>query len=539
MTRIMFSLLAIVTAVGTLTAQAVDPSRVPDRYDRPAWTQQWSPLIPFGQLARRLPSAPGQLGLLLYPDPPVGLFWTAANPAALAFEIAAARTEFMASLAHESGDFRRPLDPKRTTERGVSALSWMPLGDRAGVIGQVVFDERLFDDTRADQLDPHGSAPFVVSDTGASDLRSTKARLEAAGGWRLGSWALGVSGGLEAVTLRTRRDPVPTVDRAARPGATIGVARRFGLGDLVVGVHGRWQRDVETLAMGNAPFGGIVHRFEGFTEPTVTDLAPSNPPFSRRIERHSLAGGAGLAVTMLGMRWVAFGQRTRYRDEQSRDTRSPVLDKWRATGIGLGGAVQRAIADRALVTLNVRWRDVDGQARKPDLRGNLFVADEQAWSANLETRIHRLRGGWSLATEISFRREKRRRRDVIAEVLTDIRSSNFGVNLEVARKFSNLLGVSASYTRSFYTAEGTIPKPTVLGPLFQELIAPELGLYLTDTQPEAARFSVQWKSNPTTALVVQARYQSFAPSDNSLSRLSFAPGGDRNGWRVRFGVILQ
>lgn len=538
MTLAILALLSLVLGVGTLTAQSVDPSLVPDRYDRPAWTQQWSPLIPFGQLARRPPSAPGQLGLLLYPDPPVGLFWTAANPAALAFEIAAGRTEFIASLAHESGDFRRPLDPKRTTERGVSALSWTPLSDRAGVIGQVVFDERLFDDTRADQLDPYGSAPFAVSDTGASNLRSTKARLEAAGGWRIGSWALGLSGGLEAVTYRTRLDPVPTIDRAARPGAAIGLVRRFGLGDLVVGVHGRWQRDVETVFLGNAPFGGIAHRLEGFTEPIATDLTP--PAFvSRRIERHSLAGGAGFAVTMLDMRWVAFGQRTRYRDEQSRDTRSPILNKWRATGLGLGGAVQRAIADRALVTLNVRWRDIDGQARKPDLPGNLFVADEQAWSVNLDTRIHGLRGGWSLATAISFRREKRRRRDVIAEVLTDIRSSNFGVNLELARRLSNSLGVSAAYARSFYTAEGTIPRPTALGPLFGQLIAPELGLYLTDTQPEAARFAVQWQSNPSTAIVVQARYESLAPTGNAASRLSFAPGGNRSGWRVRFGVILQ
>ncbi len=538
MKSIIFAFLSAVLGIGTLTAQSLDPSLVPDRYDRPAWTQQWSPLIPFGQLSRRPPSAPGRLGLLLYPDPPVGLFWTAANPAALAFEIGAGRTEFIASLAREHGDFRRPLDPERVTERGVSALSWTPLSDRAGVIGQLVLDERLFDGIRADQLDPHGSAPFAVSDTGASNLRSTKARIEAAGGWRVGSWALGLSGGLEAVTLRTRRDPVPTVDRAARPAAAAGLARHFGLGDLVVGLHGRWQRDVETLIMGSAPFGGIVHRIDGFTEPIATDLTPP-ASFARRIERHSLAGGVGLAVTMFNIRWVAFGQRTRYRDEQSKDTRSPILDKWRATGLDLGGALQRAITDRALLTLNVRWRDVDGQARKPDLPGNVFVADEQAWSVNLETRFHGLPKEWSLATAISFQREKRRRRDVIAEVLTDIRSSNFGVNLEVARRLSNSLGLSAAYARSFYTAEGTIPRPGALGPLFGELIAPELALYLTDTQPEAARFAVQWQSNPSTAIVVQARYETLAPSDDAASRLSFAPGGDRSGWRLRFGVILQ
>lgn len=538
MKPIIFAFLSAALGAGTLTAQSLDPSLVPDRYDRPAWTQQWSPLIPFGQLARRPPSAPGRLGLLLYPDPRIGLFWTAANPAALAFEIGAGRTEFMASLAREHGDFRRPLDPKRVTERGLAAHSWTPLGNKAGVIGQLVLDERLFDGTRADQLDPHGSAPFAVSDTGASNLRSTKARLEAAGGWRIGSWALGLSGGLEAVTLRTRRDRVPTIDRAARPGAAVGVARRFGLGDLVVGVHGRWQRDVETVFLGDAPFGGIVHRIDGFTEPIATDLTPP-AGFSRRIERHSLAGGVGFAVTMFDMRWVAFGERTRYDDEQAVDARSRILDDWSATGLGLGAALQRAITDRALVTLNVRWRDIDGRARKPDLPGNVFVADEQAWSANLDARFHELPGGWSLATAISFQREKRRRRDAIAEVLADIRSSNFGVNLEIARQFSNSLGLSAAYARSFYTAEGTIPQPQALGPLFGELIAPELALYLTDTQPEAARFAVQWQSNPSTAIVVQARYETLAPSDNAASRLSFAPGGDRSGWRLRFGVILQ
>src|ERR1019366_6815630 len=194
-------LLAVAFRHSTASGQSLGVS---PGQDVPSWLQTWSPLTIQGDLPRTLPSASVAMPSLLMPAPKVGLFWSAANPAAIPWDVNDSLVDMTAAHSAQSGTYRRPLDPQGAQLSQLSGTGWQPVGTRGALVGRVIFDRNTNNGgTRSDVNDPYGSTPFVLTDTSTSAVRQSRARLEGAGGWRLGNWGIGTALGYDTQNSAT------------------------------------------------------------------------------------------------------------------------------------------------------------------------------------------------------------------------------------------------------------------------------------------------------------------------------------------------
>ena len=171
---------ALVLLLGAVPASAQSLGLTPES-GRPSWLEAWSSLATRADLPRRLAHVDAVPGALLLPAPRVGLFWTAGNPAALRAELNDTRTDFRFAAAHESGSFRRPLDPGGRSIQQAGGSGWTPVDRRLALTGRAEVNEERFDPgTSADVQEPYPTSPFVTLDTSATAMRRTSARLEGA-----------------------------------------------------------------------------------------------------------------------------------------------------------------------------------------------------------------------------------------------------------------------------------------------------------------------------------------------------------------------
>jgi len=232
--------------------------------------------------------------LLLLPVPKIGLFWTGGNPGALRWDIDDQRNDILAVRAGQDGDYRRPLDPAAATVTRISGMGWQPLGSRGAAIGRVLFDRTIRDPSSASDVnDSYSSSPFVVTDTSAAALRTSRARLEGAGGWRLGDWGLGVALGYDARTTTTVSSPFVRRNRAVSPAATVGVVRSFRSGRFQAGVRGSWRGGEETIKLIEVAREGIVFQLEGYREVPAQSIIGG---YFRRARRQTAGPPLGLSL---------------------------------------------------------------------------------------------------------------------------------------------------------------------------------------------------------------------------------------------------
>jgi len=526
------------TAQATAAAQSAGAGAgLPCDGSLPSWMEGWSPLSPAADLPRRLPGAPRLPDLIALPAPRVGLFWTAGIPGGLPFELADSRTEFRAQAWGISGDYRRPLDPGQALVGGLSALGWRPLGERAAAIGRVSFDyESLDPSSYAHVLRPYPSSPLVSTDTSAPAVRRSPARLEAAAGWRLGAWGVGLAVGYQAVDNRSRRTGLPRIGRAAVSGVRVGLARTIGARGLRVGAYGRWLGGAETVSIAALSQLGVAHELKGYAEPEPIDITAL---YRRRIEHDTRAAGLAAAGAWHGISWTLFAERARHEETQSSQERDdPAEDRWRATATTVAGAAQAQVSRRgALATVDARWIWLNGSAERADLTGGIFRAQESALVVSAEVRQTPSPGGWGYAVGVSVRREARTRRDVIAEFGTEIEGWVHGATLEFARSYSDRVFASAGYAGSVYWRTATLPDPAALSPIYQRLIAPELAVYATEAAAHSAALTLRWRASGSTSLCVQGRYTVLYPRGVGPP-LEFLPDGNRVSWSLALTVVL-
>jgi hypothetical protein len=508
--------------------------------DLPAWMLEWSPVNSHADLPRLLPSAGAALPLLLAPPSKVGLFWLAGNPGALPAEVGEEYSNFMAARSGQKGDYHRPLDPGGASLTQVSALSWQPVGRKAGAIGRIVVDQELQDPgTYADQAQPYTSNPFVVTDTAQSPMRRIRARLEGAAGAQVGAWGLGAALGYETRDDYTRHAAFLRFDRQVTPAATLGITRAFGDSGLVLGVHGRWSGGAENVEMFQNTEAGRVYQLQGYS-----DVAPRDvQSYYRRMESDEVSGGGGASGTLAGARWVVFGEAARYREGlwSQQFTDSPGKDRWEAHAWSVGAAAQRALPGaRWLVTVQGRYTALTGNGNlAADTAGAVFRAREHSASGSVKVRLLPTADGWTGVAVLSVTNDRRERTDTVAGIWTDLETLTPGIAVEAGRTVLKRLFVSAGLAYASYMVRGAIPEPLARGPAYQTMIAPEIEVEATPATVAAYSLSLRWQARDGMAVWASARSESLAPTTGGIQRVSgFRPDGSRTAGYVAFGVTL-
>jgi len=472
---------------------------------------------------------------LLYPVEKIGLFWSGANPGALAWEVADSRNEMSVARAGVDGEYRRPLDPAASRVSRFGGSGWQPLGERGAIAGGALFDRTIRDPSSiSDVNEPYSSSPLVVTDTNVTALRTSRARLDGAGGWRLGGWGLGLALGYDTRTTATVAAPFVRRNRAVRPAATVGLARSFRDGRLQVGVRGGWQGGEETVILSAVGQTGVVYQLEGYRE--VPRQAIVAEPYYRRMSRAARVAGAGASGSVKATRWVAYAEGVRM-DERQTNQRAddPPEDRWATTGTVMGAAFQLPFSrERAVLTIQGRIATLDGEANVFPASTGLTTAEREA-NGSIELRLGKPSDRWLALVRASLLSEHRERNDSLAGVGTIIDGITPGVAVEIGRKVSSRLMLIGGYGLARYSGSGTIPSAASRGPLFQQIFAPELDIATSVLQAQAATFAGHWQMKPGTAIWVTGRVERLV--SQSADR-PLAPGGHRAARSVSFGVTM-
>jgi len=527
---------ALLALPAATAGQATTDRGTPLPSVRPAWMTNWSPLSRLADLPRELPAGARFPDLLSAPAPRVGEFWSAGNPGALARELDDRRAEFRFTLQGTSGDYARPFDPGGLGRGEISTLGWTRLGNRAAAIGSAVFDRTSFRDSLfSDVLLPYGSNPFMVADTVGDPTRRSAIKLAGALGWEFGRLGVGFAVGWEGQSTRTSASPVPRLDRTASPGLGLGLS--YDLGGLRLGAYGRISQLAELIQVTTVAQASRIFQFEGYEEPIPLDLQPAT--YRRRFERDSHAWGASASFSTLGGAWALFGQRERTAEDQFLRTSDadPSTDRWDADGWNVGLAAQWGLGgeDGWLLSIDGRYRTLTGEAFQASIGGILFTVDESRLEGAVDLR-GRLGDGWLLAGRAELVRSEHDRVDRLAEAASDIRSTQAGGTIEIARILGDRFGVSLGGRVSSYGPSGTLPDPATLGPEYRRFQGPGLALELTDATTAAGLATIRWQPSATTGVWLRGELGSLSPGTTTLP---LTPTGSREAWRVTLGAVLD
>jgi hypothetical protein len=501
----------------------------------PTWLDWWGPLARV-DLPRRLPSPGSAAATLLWPDTRIGSFWTAGNPAALRSELTDTRSDFGIGFGTESGTYRRPLDPGERGLTQASASSGKPMTDRFALLGRGVVDQERFDPgSQADAVEPYPSSPFVTIDTATSATRRTRARLEGVGSWQFGRIGLGLALGYQTRSHETIEAGFVRRTRQTLPGAGAGLT--WQVGGVRLGAYGRWTNRAETIRLLERTAQGKVVQLQGLKEVPVLDIQNA---FYRRADED--AGAAGLSASGGSARWtwVAFGQRTRLRERLTRqETDDPANDRWDADGWVAGGALQRSLGRRRLVTADLRYTSLTGAADVAlDSAAAIFEATERELAGRAELRVAPDTTGWGLAVGVNVRSERRLRNDLAVTLGSRVNAMSVGLDVEIARALSPSALITASLAVANYSANSALPAPSALGTIYRTWHLPELDLASRQARPILGAVGGRWRVSSRSSLWMVLRGERLAPA-GSVDPTPFGPEGSRTAVSVAAGVTVR
>ena len=528
--------LAALLAPGAAGGQSTDPLTPLRDSGRPGWTAAWGPLAGLNADQRVLPSAPELPGLLDAPAPRVGQFWSAANPAALAYEVTGSWGEIRLRKGGERGTHRRPLDAADYGIRQFSGLRWQPLGGRSAVVGQVTADETISD---AGSLSPflvrHSPDPFAVTDAMTPPMRHIRVRAEGAYGWRAGPWGFGAGLGLEVSDDRSMETRTPRLGRTSAPALSFGLLRVLDAG-FTVSAHGRWIGAHENSRIA-VPRGTeiVVRELDGFGEPQPLRVAGPDI-FGRSVGRARRTAGAALSGRMGTWQWVA---RSEHEDighehESSRLSTDPP-NRWEAGTWRIGlDVLGHAGPLRAAVS--AVYTTLDGDAFRRDLvgQGAIFRVRQTAFLGRVDLRMPLTDSAWIAAVRVSVRRESRLRHDFLIAAASDLRIWHPGISFEISRNLSEHAALSAGGGASGYQPAGHVPGAGVFGDVDPVLVAPELALYSARARAYTASVAIRVRLARGPALVTRGRFERLVPVARQAQ-----PGERRSLWSVTASAIWE
>lgn len=526
---IAFATLLLLPSGGEAQSMGIVPGR-----DLPEWLETWSPLFPQGDLPRRLPSASVAMPLLLLPPPKVGLFWNGGNPAALPWEADDQRSDIVASRSVQSGSYRRPLDPASSALTQFNGTGWQTVPAGA-VMGRAIFDRNVRNPSSvADVNEPYASTPFVVTDTSSAALRQTRARLEGAGGWRLGDWGLGLALGYDTRNTATISSPLVRRNRAVTAAGTVGIARTFSSDRVRIGVRGEWRGGEESLSLLEFAQQGFLYLLEGYREVPGRDFLGL---YQRRMTEEMRSAGASVGGRAGAVKWVAYGDGARFRERLTSEERDdPASDLWATTGRSGGAAVQLPLfRGRTTLTVTGRLATLTGHAEQvlPSRAG--YLAHERVGGLRAELRLAPTASGWTGVMSGSLLAEHRERNDSIAKASAVVDGTTPAVAVEVGRIFGDQLMIAGGYAIAGYSGSGTIPSASSSGALYKRVFAPELDIATSGARSQALSLAARWHPRTAAAFWLAGRYERL----NADARAApLVPSGSREATSVWLGVTL-
>ena len=526
--------LALVLACTPVPIAAQSLGLDPD-HDLPSWMQNWSSLNSEG-LSRRLPSAGRATSAQLYGAPRIGTFWTAGNPAGLVEGIRDARSDFSAAWSRQSGSYRRPLDPGAARLLQGSAQAWRGFSPNFSLLGRVSFDqERLDPGSRSDFAEAYQSSPFVTTDTSGSSTRRTRAVLEGALGWQRGLWSLGITAGYAASDHVSLVSALVRRDRSAMPGIVAGIAKR--LGKVRLGGYGRVRHRAETVSLYERLGDTRVYELTGYREAPAIDLSSSNS-YYRRMEETVSSLGVSLSGVTADMRWVGFIETEDQSQELTRQARNdPAEDRWKESGWKAGGALQRPLSSKLLLTLQVHALSLSGHGDVAlDSMGVIFGADESEFGAEGELRLLG-NGIWTGVLSLGFVHQSRVRNDSTARLGTSVSSATPSVGVELGHRLGARLFAALDGEVAFYGPTSTLSNPANRGPVYQYYVAPEYALYSNRANPVALALLLRFRISAGTKLWTSARVERLSSAEHTP--IAFSPGGNRSATSMGIGVTVQ
>jgi len=532
----------VVAAVGpsASVAQTLGAARSPGGPELPDWLMRWSPVASIGDWDRDPPGEGAASSfLLILPEPGTGSFWTAGNPAGLPWDVRNSYTQFRLGVREHSGDYRRPLDGGADTRVAASALGWKTVGVTGAAIGRATAE--YLDQSRAAHSEvvlPYGGNPFVMLDTIGDAVSGLVARLEGAGGWRLGHLGLGLAVGFDGREVRTVSSPVPRQYRASASGASAGVLYQVLNGLLRVGVHGRWQQTAQFAVVSARTAGTRIYVLRGYSSPTIVSLGESNRVYSRRSDRRGGGLVGSLGGTAGGVTWTAYLQRNTLVEKQSIDlSNEPPSDEWEADGWAVGGAAQFTFRRALLVTLDGRSTTMSGEAVRMDLDSAHFTARDRAWRFVGDVRLPTA-DGWTVALRLATGRESRQARDSLARVGSDLKAWTPAASVEVGREIGAGLALALGAGYAQHAPWGAIPDPTTLSEAYRDWIAPELALYGTKSTTFSGSVTIRWRAGGGSDLWARGSLASLSPT-SGIARLPAVPDGSRRRSMLELGFTMR
>lgn len=520
------------------TAQGVrTPGSAPVGFDVAEWsTGAWSPFTAIADMPRTPLRAPAAPSLLTAPAPGVGLAWTGGDPSGLPTDVRAAWGSAAASGAGESGGYRRPLDAAQSRVVQGQLTGWQRLGTRGAAVGRIVVDQEGRDPSSPSHvISPYSTSPFVLLDSSETSMRLQRARLEGAGGWAVGEWALGIGVGIESRDTRSERTRVPRIARAAAPAVSAGVSRGLPWGGVRLAAFARWMGEAETSQIIPRTGTGTAYLVAGYTEPDRMQLTP-NSFIERRQDRSAAAVGGGATGSLFGATWAVAAEATRRNEEYSSQRRDdPPSDRWEASGSrAVAGVQRRVIGERLLVTARGEFVSLEGEGRRADLTGIVFRAAESMWQADAEVRWQPVGSAWSAAASGTVRREERTRQDFVARRETVIDALAPGVSVEVARRVARRVDLSASLGIAQYEPTSRIPNASAEGPVYRAYVGPSIAYDASAATAQRGALTARYMIPQGGALWVSGR-QERASVGSGMTTVR-RPVGSREGWVVVVGV---
>lgn len=502
----------------------------------------WSPLGPDARSAREVNTGPGcHFCTAMFPRWEVGAFGAGRNPAALAHEVGEPHAGFSLGREARQGEYRTPLDPESREETRALAAGWIPLEGRGGLAGSAFYAEGAAGaGGRRIQLDPGLGSPWVVADSSLSGHRSTRARLDAAGGWRLGRLGVGVSAGYQTVEAISVPSGTPRRSRAAIPAAGLGGEWNFGDGALRLGAFGRWSASQVTTQVVGAPTPGLVTRLNGYASPTLTTLAPGlGIAYYRRSEGESLAGGVTVAGGWQGWAlaaWSEVGGTTEW--SWSRQAADPPRDHWETRGWEVGGEARGKVLGGEILA-RVRGASFHGRARLADADPLAYLATESVVGARLEGRwpLSSNDRGW-IVVALGAELADRDRGDTIPNTLrTEVETLVTVGEVEASFQFHDGIHLLGGYGMARSDARGRLPHVQSLPAGARPILGPGVAMAGTPWLQHLPWLGLQWDFRSGTSARARGAYHSMHPG--GTARLEATPRGARSGWSLELEFVVR
>lgn len=529
-------LVVVLLSLAGPTGLASQSSGLPAETARPQWFERWSALSPRADLPRLLPHTGAAAASLLWPAPRIGSFWTAGNPAGLRAEVRDTLTDFSIGYTDQGGTYRRPLDPGVSRVFGASAIGWRPMDPRFALLGRVVLDQDRFDPgTRSDVVEAYPTSPFVTIDTSSSATRRTRARLEGVGSWQFGRTAVGLTLGYETRAHETIASGLVRRTRQVVPGVVLGVSR--WIGEVQIGGYGRYRLRAETIRLLERAANGQVIELRGLKEAPILDILNA---YYRRIEEKAPSAGVTASGGLGRARWTLFGERARLGERLTRqESNDPASDRWDADGWILGGAFQRPLGGRRLLTVDGRYTSLSGSGDLVfDSAAVIFRATERALGGSAEVRWAPDSTHWGLVLGVEVRSERRLRNDLAVSLGSRVNGLTIGASVEVGRALSPGVYLSGTVAAANYSATSAFPAPAVLGVVYRTYTLPELDIAARQARPLLGALGLRWRAGPHASVWVVARGERLVPVD-ARGPSGFGPVGTRTTGTVEAGVTLR